>query len=90
MSNEFSTDFYVTTNERGEVILTTPEEAQAIVTVYVSGKEILGASLELVEDRLTEEEEEEILDNYDEDRQMDLFERFSNPKFGRVTMEDPD
>lgn len=70
--------FYISCNERGEVILTDQDEAEAVVTISVVKGQIMHGSVELLDST----EEEEMEEEDEEEGQMDLFDIFSKPKFG--------
>lgn len=86
MPREILTSFYLNTNEGGKVILTSQEDAQAKLTVYVLGRQIVSSELEMFKEHLEEDESEGLLE--EDDKQMDLFDMFSNPDYNKISMEE--
>jgi len=79
MSDTFESVLYLTSNDRGEVLITSPEDAQAKVIVTIHNGLIIHGELELLDEELSEEEEEGLLD--EDGEQMDLFDILTSNRF---------
>jgi hypothetical protein len=79
MSDTFESIIYLTSNSRGDVRLSPVQDAQAKLVVTVHNGRIIHGEFELVDESLTDEEKDELLE--EDDRQLDLFDILTSDKF---------
>lgn len=84
MPKKIEHTLFITMNEAGSVCECDASEAQAELIVYTLGDQIVDGHVVLINEELTEEESEGVMEYTEGDRQLDLFDRFSNPRFGSI------